>query len=214
MARPPDQINERTTTFNESGQLWNDNQSNLTKSFSYLRQVFDETQLPNIAPDATRPKVLTDFSAIESDVSSSSVTSDTTDDVPRTPIYGSFAAVRALRLLHQHRIGFWGESGIVETISARNGTDPSSADIQNKYQTFLLFSYLPDELTPTQEEFGDLITPSKMPANIRNALPNMGITVVTTSRDPEFAGANGDITTILPDPHPFADNLSSFCTRP
>lgn len=212
--RPPDQVNERLTTFNEVGQLWNDNESKKNKSYNYLRQVFDETTLPGITTDSSRPKILTDFVATPGDLEAQGIIDDSTADVPREPIYGSFAAVRALRTLHQYRVGFWGDSGLIETLTASPKADPTSDDITNMYSKFLLFSYLPEEMTPSQEEFGDLVTPSKQAANVRNALTLMGIASVTSDNNQErFFNDNPIIPPTLAKPYPFARNLSSFCDR-
>ena len=212
--RPPDQVNERLTTFNEPGQLWNDNSSKKTTRYNFLRQVFDEVSLPNITQDESRPKILTSFAATDEDLDANAVIDDSTAEVPREPIYGSFAAVRALRVLHQYRVGFWGDGGVIETITATQRADPTSADIDTMYAKFLLFSYLPDELSPTREEFADLVTPSKNSANVRNALSSMGISAVVGASAPDrFFNDNPIIPPTLADPYPFGQNLSSFCDR-
>lgn len=212
--RGPDQINERLSTFNDLGQLFNDNETKKNTSYSYLKQVFDSEELKSITKDAERPKILRDFSATESDLEAQPTVNDSTSDVPRAPIYGSFAAVRALRMLHQYRVGFWGDSGIIETSVESQKPDPSTDDIVDMYTKFQLFNYLPPDITPTQEEFGDLVTPSKAAANVKNSLSLMGISTSTNIGDlNRFINDNPVVIPTLPDPYPFATNLSQFCDR-
>jgi hypothetical protein len=212
--RPPDQINERLTTFNEHGQLFNDNESKKNASVRYLKQIFDRETLPNITTDAGRPKIVRDFIATDDDITVSQTNTETQTEVPRAPIYGSFAAVRALRMLHQYRIGFWGDSGIIETVTEAQKPDPSTDDIADMYAKFQLFSYLPEDISPTQEEFGDMVTPSKRAANVKNGLASMGINTSTdTGELSRFINDSPVVIPTLPEPYPFATNLSQFCDR-
>jgi len=204
----PTQINVPQSPFNSPSRVYN-GEGVEKKAFRYIKPERNETvDTTTLLP--TRPQVLTDFAAVASDLDSDAfVVTDVTDTVPRTPIVGTFAAIRARRILHQYRIGFWSTAGIIDQITASSESDPSQTDIDNNWNNFQLFSYLPSQLMPTKEQFADLITPSKNASNVRNSLPSMGIntTVVTNPLPNAIAPAAAS----LPSQTPFASNLSQFC---
>lgn len=209
---PPDQVNAPQTSFNEEQQLYNGVNPANAPVYRYLTRVPTDLVDPS-GIQRVGPRVLTDLVATSSDTKTTTKTvSKLNDTVPRQPITGSFAAVRAVRILHQYRIGFWSDAGIIEQVASSNASDPSQAQIDDSYNKFQVFSYLPAAITPTAQEFGDLITPSKNANNVKNALSRMGInTTVVTNPVPTLVSPDA---ATLPDPVPFANNLSQFCALP
>ncbi len=205
----PTQINVPGAPFNTPQHVYN-GEGVEAKSFRFLIPLPPQDFNAAIATPAG-PQVLTDFAAIPSDVQSNAfVVNDVQDTVPRTPVTGSFSAVRARRILHQYRIGFWSDAGIIDQLTASNAADPTQDQIDTNWANFQLFSYLPDALMPTKEQFSDLITPSKNATNVLDALPLMGInTSVVTNPVPTVVAPAAPAS--LPDPTPFASNLSQFC---
>jgi hypothetical protein len=209
----PDQIDVDQSVFNEDGQLWNDNNSAVIVPRRYLVPIDDTKQLPGIVKDNGRETVLRDFAAVPSDLPSEKV-SDGRVDIARMPVTGSFSAVRAARVLHQHQIKFWSDSGVIDSTTATNKADPSSDDINTMYARFLAFNYLPPSMTPSIDEFTTLVAPSKAPQNVKNALPNMGINISPASKTNQaFVQSTVSAPVQLPGNVPFANSLSSFCSQ-
>lgn len=203
----PTQVNVPESPFNSPSRVYN-GEGVEAKAYRFVTRM--PASISGQLPTPTSPRVLTEFAAVAEDLSSDAiVVTDVTDTVPRTPIVGSFAAIRARRILHQYRISFWDDSGIVDQLTASSEADPSQATIDTNWNNFQLFSYLPSPLMPTQEQFADLITPSKNAANVRDSLAKMGIyTAVVTNPAPVFILPPA---TSLPGQTPFASNLSQFC---
>lgn len=212
----PNQINAPQTPFNNPGQLFNGLNPAVPPVFNFVQRTPpDPYSVRQFGQSSPVPVVLTTLAATPADVAASPVTAaETTDTVPRQPITGSFAAVRALRILHQYRVAFWSDAGIIDQYVASNAADPTQAEIDTAYAQFLVFSYLPPALTPSAQEFGDLITPSKTAANVKNALPSMGINVTVVTNPVPTTADNPTTTATLPALTPFANNLSQFCALP
>lgn len=209
----PDQVNAPQTSFNEELQLYNGVNPPTPKSYNFITRKPDNgIAAPGQIPTATR-KVLTDLNATASDTTTLKTVTADSEQIPRQPITGSFAAVRALRVLHQHRIGFWSEAGIIDQFAASKSADPTPEQINDAYNIFQVFSYLPSAIAPSAQVFADLITPSKSASNVKNALERMGIrTAIVTNPVPTLVVAPAAAT--LPDNVPFASNLSQFCALP
>jgi hypothetical protein len=213
----PSQINVPTGPFNTPTRLYDGTQSNVPPIFSFLQRLPPANPLPPSPYPAGQPAVLTEFAATEVDAITGAavVQAAIADPVQRQPLSGSFAAVRAGRILHQYRIGFWSTAGIIDQTVASNAADPTADQIATAYQNFLAFSYLPPALTPSSDEFADLITPSKNAQNVLNALPSMGInTTIVTNPVPDAITDTTAVDTVLPPNTPFANNLSQFCALP
>jgi hypothetical protein len=214
---PPSQVNAPTTPFNTPTRLFDGTQSTVPGTFSFLQRLPPANPLPAAPYPQGLPAVLTEFAATESDAITGAVIiqSALADPVQRQPLAGSFAAVRAGRILHQYRIGFWSTAGIIDQTVASTAADPTADQIATAYQNFLIFSYLPPALTPTSDEFANLITPSMNTQNVLAALPLMGInTTVVTNPTPDTVIDTTVVPTVLPPNTPFANNLSQFCAIP
>src|SRR5271170_2865169 len=214
---PPSQINVPAAPFNTPDHLYDGTQSNVPPIFSFLQRLPPANPLPPSPYPAGQPAVLTDFAATEMDAITGAVLiqSALADPIQRQPLAGSFAAVRAGRVLHQYRIGFWSTAGIIDQAVTSSSSDPTADQITAAYQNFLVFSYLPPALTPSAEQFADLITPSKNAQNVLNALTSMGInTTVITNPVPDTVVDTTVVNTTLPPNTPFANNISQFCALP
>jgi hypothetical protein len=205
----PLQINSTSTPFNTSTRVYN-GEAVEVKSYTYLTA--QPTPIDPTTAIPARPSVLTDFGAVASDLASTKVVAnDVLDNVPRSAIIGSFAAIRARRILHQYRIAFWEDSGIIDQKTSSTAADPTQADIDANWNNFQLFSYLPDELSISKQTFADYITPSKNSANVRDSLANMGINTNFTANPAPLVSNTAAIVSTLPSQTPFASNLSQFC---
>lgn len=205
----PSEINVAAAPFNTPTRVFNGDAVEV-KAYTYLtpQPIFIDpsTAIPS------RPSVLTNFSAVASDLSSTTViANDLRDTVPRSAIIGSFAAIRARRILHQYRIAFWSDSGIIDQQTASTAADPTQADIDENWKNFQLFSYLPDQLSISKQTFSDYITPSKNAANVKDSLASMGINTSFTPNPAPLVSNTTAIVSSLPSQTPFASNLSQFC---
>lgn len=209
--RQPDDINT-PAPFNDTGELWNDDDAKVVRPIRYLTPL-DETQAPEQIV-ARRPRVLRDFAAVPEDLPVDRVY-DGSVHVARETLVGSFAAVRAAKILQQYTIGFWSDAGIIETLTESQASDPSADDVATQYENFQTFSYLPASITPSQTEFADLVAPSKRPTNVRNSLSAMGLKVSNVNVDNVAVFQDtANVGQTLPDPIPFANSLSTFCSLP
>ena len=145
---------------------------------------------------------------------------------------GSFSAVQAAFVLHQHRIAFWDPAAYPAYLGADATSDPSETEIDSQYTDFLLFCYLPETLRPTRDEFGQMSRPSARPAFLAARLTRAGVhtaagtgggTYASTDRSsglPTTVGlatVNDTGATIgqrLPIPSPYAEQLSAICNEP
>lgn len=208
MTHPLD-INSDSTSFNTPTRVYNGDAVDV-KSYKYLTP--QTTPIDTTTAVPPRPAILTDFGAIASDLASTTVVAnDVLDTVPRSAIVGSFAAIRARRILHQYRIAFWSDSGIIDQQTASTAADPTQADIDENWKNFQLFSYLPDQLSISKQTFADYLTPSKNAANVRDSLSRMGINTDFTSNPAPLVSNTAAIVSTLPSQTPFASNLSQFC---
>lgn len=208
MATPLD-INVASSSFNTPARVYNGDAVG-AKAYTYLTP--EQAPIDPSVSVPARPSVLTTFSAVASDLASTAiVATDVLDTVPRLPILGSFAAVRARRILHLYRIAFWADSGIIDQQTESTAADPTQADIDASWDNFQLFSYLPDQLSLSKQTFSEYVTPSKNAANVRDSLTNMGINTSFTTNPAPLVSNTTAVVSTLPSQTPFASNLSQFC---
>lgn len=203
---PNDHINNLDHTWNLEGELWNeDNPKPIVRRF--LQPIDDSFDHEELNPKAKRPtndtRVLLDPAAAEKILAAQE------SPVRRTLLVGSYSAIRAARVAHQHRVGFWDEEGVIGYLGSSSTPDPSEDDIDQLYEDLQLFSYLPPALLPSREEFGDLAKPQKRTAVLRSRLPDLGLVLTIDNR----ASADTDVTNrpLIPAQAPFIDNVSTFC---
>ncbi len=211
MKKAVDAINQSKEPFNQPGELFGSDTKR--KKIRYVKALPPERPAAGSGPGNERPTVRRSFDGTGDDLgvieTRSVVSSEENQPAPikRRALVGSFAAVRAARLVHQHTIDFWGDAGVIAHVVGQPKPDLSDNDASQMYQDFLLFSYLPKQMTPTRQEFINLVTPSKAVVNIQGRLSNMGIESPPRIADTETE----DDSTTLTNDVPFAENLGLFC---
>lgn len=168
-----------------------------------------------------RPRVLTTLPGQEPvvpvDTRGQSNADGKPDTAPAIPLGGSFSAVRAARIAHQYRVGFWDPAtGIVDKIANtnENEADPNPDDIDAQYEDFLLFCYLPVQLQPTKEQFSDLISPTRRSAYVARSVTAVGVAGDTGVAPASLSDLGTTANPLLPTVNPFASRVSAFCADP
>lgn len=167
-----DYINRNERVFNRPGELFNDNAPVPT-----VRRFIPQTEPPDDAtpfPSAPeRPTVRSDFPV---------------PAPPRSPVRkivaGSFSTVRASRTVHQHAVSLWGEDYLPSHVGRSSVPDPSPAELTQQYQDLRLFSYLPPQIMPSQDEFIQAATPSLRGGFLAERLEDMGIETAGEDENP------------------------------
>lgn len=204
-----DKINDIDQRWNNEGELWNeDNPPPKTRRF--LRPLPAENEIFGV--QAERQKVIHDWNR-ETD---QPVVAK--EDLPpkHTHFTGNFAALRAMRVAHQHRINFWGEEGPIRLFTSSDVPDPSQAQLDQQYQDLQLFSYLPDSMLPTRRQFEDLARPQRRAAVTQARLADAGVTTGAQDQTDDTTDARLVISSqqpLLPASVPFSGNLADFCAE-
>lgn len=204
-----DTINGQTQAWNTPGELWN-GEGTITEKKRYLRPIQESTRGPGV-PGPARPRILRNFDPEQEPERISTVEAQ---PPPSVTFAGSFSALRAMRVAHQYRVSFWGPNGPMRLISQTNSPDPTSDAITQMYADFQLFNYLPDSLTPSQQEFDDFAKPQKRQALMQSSLDSIGVRSASVSAgadaiDDRLSALD---STILPTPVPFQSAVTTFCT--
>ncbi len=131
---------------------------------------------------------------------------------PPVELRGALSAVRAALVMHQHEEALWAQQNFPTHLGASPQTDLSQADIDERYETLQLYSYLPASLQLSREDFAAMLRPSARPAYLTANLRAMGIDVTAPRALPE-AGTLAAAAT-LPANTPFAERLTQFCNDP
>jgi hypothetical protein len=207
-----DPINVPNAPFNTPVKsLWNNNAAGPIKPIRYLTAIPNDP-LESIDSGINRTRILRNFGAEPSDLATTKV-EVSEPSVQRRPLTGSFSAVRSARILHQYRLGFWSDAGVIDTLAQSQKSDPTDAEVTTMYEKFQVFSYLPAPLAPTQQEFSDAVTPSKAAAIAKKALADMGIAQSSAREQGAFPDNEREPIKIVAD-EPFAITLSEFCDLP
>lgn len=209
MALDPDQINRESQVFNAPTELWNSDDP--AKPPRYLQPIKESRPATGV-PGPTRPRVLRSFDPFSEPEQISTVQPP---PPPTVTFAGSMSALRAMRVCHQYRVGFWGPNGPLRLLSQNRNPDPSQSALDQMYADFLLFNYLPDSMTPTREQFDDFAKPQKRQALMQASLSQIGVQQAQVS-----TGANAVDdrlseldSTVLPTPVPFRSSVTTFCTQ-
>ena len=205
--RTPDNINLQGVLPDTRGSLWG---SNTTRRAHTFAQSIPRPQQPDARPPA--PGVVTNLNA---SIENGRVTTKAPPEPERRVFDGPTCAVRAARLAHQYRVDFWGDSSAIATLGSDRG-DPSEAALEQAYQDFVLFSYLPSQLMPTKAAFRDMSRPSARASIIREALPAMGInTTATTQQTPQTIETYDDPSNLplITAPPPYSETMGSLCAN-
>jgi hypothetical protein len=213
----PDAVNDPNRQFNAEGSQFNGNFENIQRRV--YKQLPDEAPVPGTSFGARPARVRKDF--VEATPEIVQVDRGNLDaPLKERKHFGNFSAVRAARILHQHRIGFWTTFGAIEHIAVTSLPDPTQDEVDQMYKDFLLFNYLPLPMIPDSIAFANMVVPSKAAAIIRNNLPQMGIVaggvVPPRLNDLLSNPAEEDTKYFLPDMPPYADSLrgNAFSRQP
>jgi len=222
---PPDQVNVPGKDFNQPGSLFDSDR--IQKHIDYKKQMKDEAPVGGSAPRVDRPTVRRDFTNDAQQIKDEffqqhqrgSISSEEglqTIPLQYRNLVGNFAAVRSARILHEHAIQFWTKPGILETFTASPKVDPTTDQATQMYQDFLLFNYLPTRMSPTRQQFIEMITPSKSTSFARLHLADMGIAISQNQAPSQDAlrrleTTSSDDTPVLSALPPFSETLSMFC---
>jgi hypothetical protein len=132
---------------------------------------------------------------------------------------GPFSTVRSTLVLHWIREQSWKANAVPRYLSQTRSSDPSARTMQQKWDDFQLFNYLPPSLTPTQQEFEDRSEPQKREAILMAAEANMAMSSVSHYQV-DIGSApvitQNEVTTpqpLLPEVKPFAENLLDECVQ-
>lgn len=198
MAKRVEYINQKDNTFDAPGKLFNANPPIVLRS-PLTRLPSQGSGTEGIVPP---PKVRQTFD-LERDL-----TPEIISDTPPPPpimdsLIGSFAAVRSARILRQHQISLWGDLGL-SILTSPQGPDFTADQIDRMYTDFQLFNYLPAAMTPDRATFTAMIQPSQANSFIKDNLDNLA--VLSAAPVPDVPDEVS-----LPDPVPFADELTPFC---
>lgn len=199
-----DYINAEEHNWNLPGELWNDDQEPRVVT-RFLRPLPPDTQNFG-SPALPRSPVVRDFNP---DIDAAE--RDTAPAAPRQTYFtGGFAALRAMRVSHQHRVGFWNLDGPVRLLTASDTPDPNSAQLDQQYADLRLFSYLPEALFPTRSQFEDLARPQSRGAATQAQLGQVGVVAASAVVD-DARIVDATNQPLLELVIPFSTGLDDFC---
>lgn len=214
-----DQINVPGITFNEDGELYNDDAGRAGRP-NFLRRTYPpgyfDTPLVSNSPVPNSGRRVVQKVATPRDLPAGRITHATS--VPRHVSFrGSFSAVRAMRIAHQYRVNFWEESGVVGVFGANNGSDPSEAEVDTLYADLLLHNYMPSSMVVSRDEFADMVKPQRRTELLLGAVAKMGIqsqqedVLLNVGAADDQGAVDLDDLVPLISPPPFAESLQTAC---
>lgn len=162
-------------------------------------------------PEVARPTLLTRLPGASDDLLIKDRPADAEILPPPIELKGPLSGVRAARILHQHELGLWDQDKLPSHYGRSPTPDLTDADIDARFETLQLYSYMPEALAITRDEFGAMMRPTGRAAYLASALPRAGINVTATATP--VAGSLAAAAT-LPDNAPFAEQLTRFCNEP
>lgn len=214
MSRPPDPIHIPGKPFNQPGSLFDSDE--VPQKVRFLTPLPQEVPTPGSSSGDLRPRVRRRFANTEQEVrdltEEASITEITAEEPRFRALIGNFSAVRAARVAHQHYIRFW-TGGVLDQVTKSQDPDLSEDRLEQMYNDFLLFSYLPPSMTPSRDEFKRMVQPGKYPTYVQNHLIDIGIAIVgprPVPTVPTVTDVDGN-DDILPTPGAFSETLSGFC---
>lgn len=208
----PERINDPVSGFNEPKRLFNQDETDIDRSKRVVLHRINSPR-PTETNVATTGRVQRQIGAIPSDVESTTkVNSTETEKVDSDILSGSFSITRAARIIHQYDVNYWAEDGVVGYVAGSNLSAPSADELDQKYNDFLAFSYVPETMVMPKALFLSMSNPQARVATVLNAMPFAGIHVSSVRKE----GLTGQTETGAPEtpaqiPPPFATNLQSSC---
>ncbi|HSW50414.1 MAG TPA: hypothetical protein VLH09_09580 [Bryobacteraceae bacterium] len=191
--------------FNAEGQLFNADQPVADASRRFLRPI-PPTPDPSIGTKVERPKRFTTLNA-----PSEAQKQTQPAEALVVPVVGCLAAVRAARIAQQHREQIWSADSVVGLVSENGAADPTPDQIDQMYEDLRLFSYLPESMIPTREEFDDLAKPQRRTTVVQTSLSSMGIVLRTAAATRPQLETQEDNNELLPDQVPFYESSLNNC---
>lgn len=185
-------IDASARVFNAPGQLFNIFEQQRHK---YLKQlpITGPTNPPDLIPDGTAVRRnFDDFVPFVTESLPPPV-------IKRQAVVGSFSAVRAARILHQYLVNFWSDPDILLALNNPAPLVYSADTLTQMYADFLLFNYLPAKMTPTQQQFTEIVQPNGIFEQ------PLGLTPAAVVPEDVLNEAT------LPPPIPFGESLTPFC---
>lgn len=211
---PTDHINDPTRGFNEPQELFGNNETSLdTGRKVIVRRSFFPSPDPSITGVRRDDgRVQRQIGSVSEDFAGSSVRQSEIPQIEREVFSGSIAMIRAARIIHQYDVRFWEPDGVVTYATASNQPAPDPAQAEARYNDFLAFSYLPEQMLPTPTQFNDLTHPAARGPLVVEFLRRAGLVTSPTQTGPEVPQAF-DVAAEEPPlvPPPFAENLQSSC---
>jgi hypothetical protein len=178
-----------------------------TQTRRILRQVSaPSAELTSSRAETRSGRTRTVFGASVEDFSKTS-TVEAPAPLRSKTLTGYFGAVRAAQVAHQHRVDFWGQTGVAATVAASPLPDPSAETLDAQYSDLQAAAYMPDSLQPSRSEFDDLARPQRRVAVVTAAATKMGIT--NTSEVTALPAETVTLPTIAG--LPFAETLQRTC---
>jgi len=198
----PNPLNQQSSPFNAQGELFNSNV--LVSRPSHFVTPIAAASLPGTLLPPVRPRVLTNLGG---DVAPVVVD---TPAVTTKQMTGSYAATRAARVAHMHEAGVF---DLIRThLTQTTKPDPTDAQLDQQYADLRAFSYMPTQMLPTREEFGQMSRPSQVAGYISSVMSKIaGVGRPTTLTPP---AEQGSVTVpLLPANTPYSQSLNAFCAE-
>ena len=205
----PDLINSKNQNWNTEGELFNSDAPG-PKVYRFLQPLSDDLGDGQLPPTELRP---TKSTFVNPDVQERI---NANDEAPilRTVLVGSYSAVRAAQVSHQYRVGFWDSEGVVGFIGRATAPNPSDDTLDQMWEDFELFSYLPASLRPSEAEFKQRSLPQNRVALLRNNLNNCGLrTGANNTSDSDSRSSALEAQPLIPPPAAFSAIGLGFCQR-
>jgi hypothetical protein len=164
------------------------------------------------AEEQARPRLLKNLPGATEQVLVRDEPVDTDTLAPPVELRGALSAVRAALVLHQHEEKLWAQPNFPSHIGASTQPDLTQEEIDARYETLQLFSYLPPQLQLSREDFAAMLRPSARPTYLTANLARMGIDTGGATAAP--APGTTAAAATLPPNAPFAERLTQFCNDP
>ena len=195
-------VNQQFAPFNTQGELFNSN-TVAARPTRFITPL-PTTTLPGMPSRPTRPRVLTQLEG-----EAKQVVTDT-PAIPTRLMSGSFSGVRAARMAHMHEQAIFDVIRVYLTQTTKS--DPTDAQIDEQYADLQTFSYLPAQLMPTREEFGQMSRPSQVAGYIGSVMDKISGASRPTVRNPPREDGTATLP-LLPARTPYSQALNAFCAE-
>jgi hypothetical protein len=203
-----------SVSFNTETELFGSN--DLPRSRSVVKRYSSNSSLQGTSgAPVTTGRVQRQIGSTKSDFipdTREKVTSQDPDPIEHDVYAGTFTTTRAARVIHQYDIDFWGTTGVMGYATRSTQPQMSEDEITEKYNDFVAFSYVPQNLLPSKELFRDLVNPQSRTAAMPALLLAAGLVTSPTNTAGLIGQTDlGGVEALPSIPPPFASNLQSSC---